>query len=257
MWVFAFWESHFFVSGISMNVKNAQDKFSLHSESRPHRISVWLQHKSTGGMWLYFKLHLRASESNPLATRLARRQVQGKKQPHTHICTHTYVNTHSHPPPNHRPLVWHAYFMDNLSLQSKRWTWGGTLVKSHASSANIFLLSGQRLSEIWDCFNQRLCAVICIRFHGGGGGADLTRHGADWSRAERGSKIRWTHFTCPSLVLVKVPHSGAAKPSTHSLKLTVLHLAFFPLLLYVGPVAFQKPFVSDSELLEGSIMLPV
>lgn len=244
MRVCAFWKSHFFFFCFRQpqSVKNAQNKFRLHSESRPYRISVWRQHKSTGGMWLYFKLHLRASESNPLATRLAHRHMQEKYSPahtHTHISTHTYVNTHSHPL-HRRPLVWHAYFMDNLSLQSKHWTWGGTLVKSHAGSANIFLRSGQRLSEIWDCFNQRLCVVICIRFHGGG---LRSWPGAPWSRLEWGvSQIGWIHFTCPSLVLVKVPHSGAVKPSMHSSKLSLLFCFFFSFFFLLVQLYFKNQF---------------
>lgn len=78
---------------------------------------------------------------------------------------HTYIHTHT----QHWPPVWHAYFIDNLSLHSQSWTQGGILVKSRIIWANIFFSSCQELgrtfghflsSNLWMLFDHRGCVSV-------------------------------------------------------------------------------------------------
>lgn len=86
-------------------------------------------------------------------------------------------------------------------------------------------------------------------------GADLTRHGADWNGVVDRS-VEY-YFTCLSLVLVKVPHSGAVKPSMHSLTLSLL----FCIQHFFFPSSYCSSCISKINskwcLLSCCIMLPM
>lgn len=78
---------------------------------------------------------------------------------HKHTCTPTLSP----------PLVWHAYFIDNLSLQSQLRTRGGILVKSRIDPVNIFFLFAKKCA--WVVVNSLSVNAAVLFYH-------EQRHGA-------------------------------------------------------------------------------
>lgn len=139
------------------------------------------QHKSIRCMWLHFKLHLRASESNPLAARPGARRHMLKKrtltQTHTQSTASPWCDMH---------ILW-TTFHSNPSAEPEGAFWLKvtsalqTFLLSSANSSTGFVIASIRVL----CCNLYL--VLQSRWN-----AKLTHAG--WNVSQN----QWMYFTWPS-----------------------------------------------------------